>query len=93
MIWNVEFGIMGPRMLTYQQLRVAQLVAQGLNNREIGRTLGTTEHVIKNYLRAIFDRTGMGSRLELALWYIRRNWDLTQEVAHESRDSAHLVLL
>ena len=76
-------------MLTYRQLRIAQLVAMGLNNRDIGREIGTTEYVVKNYLRAIFDRTGMGSRLELALWYIRRDW----EVAHESHDSAHLALL
>ena len=76
------------RMLTYRQLRIAQLVAMGLNNRDIGREIGTTEYVVKNYLRAIFDRTGMGRRLELALWYIRRNW----EVAHESQDNAHLAL-
>ena len=78
-------------MLTYRQLQVAQLVAQGLNNREIGRTLGTTEQVIKNYLRTIFDRTGMSNRLELALWYVRRNWEVTHEV--ESHDSAHVALL
>ena len=77
-------------MLTYRQLRIAQLVAMGLNNRDIGREIGTTEYVVKNYLRAIFDRTGMGSRLELALWYIRRNWE-AHEV--ESHDSADLALL
>ena len=71
MIWHVEFGSMGIRVLTCRQLQVAQLVAMGLNNREIGRTLGTTQDVIKNYLSAIFDRTGLGNRLELALWYIR----------------------
>jgi len=79
------------RMLTYRQLRIAQLVAMGLNNRDIGREIGTTEYVVKNYLRAIFDRTGMGSRLELALWYIRRNWEVAHEV--ESPDCAHLALL
>ena len=80
------------RMLTYRQLRIAQLVAMGLNNRDIGREIGTTEYVVKNYLRAIFDRTGMGSRLELALWYIRRNWEVAHESARESHDSAHLAL-
>ena len=79
MNWHVEFGSMGIRVLTYRQLQVAQLVAMGLNNREIGRTLGTTENVIKNYLSSIFDRTGMGNRLELALWYVRQ-----EEVAHDS---------
>ena len=78
-------------ILTNRQLRITQLVAMGLNNRDIGREIGTTEHVVRNYLRTFFDRTGMGSRLELALSYIRRNWDVGQE--GESHDSAHLALL
>jgi hypothetical protein len=32
--------------------------------------LKTTEQVIKNYLRSIYDKTGVGDRLELALFTI-----------------------
>jgi len=31
--------------------------------------MGTTEQMVKNHLRVIFDKTGMDSRLELALWF------------------------
>ncbi len=37
-------------------------------NRDIAQALGTTEQVVKNYLRTIFDKLGVWSRLELALY-------------------------
>ncbi len=48
---------------------VIELVAQGLNNRQLAAALGISEHVIKNKLRSIYDRLGLWNRLELALWY------------------------
>ena len=41
---------------------------EGLTNRDIARRLNTTEQVIKNYLRNTFDKLGVWSRLELALY-------------------------
>jgi hypothetical protein len=41
-----------------------------LQNREIALRLKTTEQVIKNYLRSIYDKTGVSDRLELALFTI-----------------------
>lgn len=52
--------------------RVVPLIAQGWKNAEIADELNTTEMVIKNYLRDIYDNTGMSNRLELALWYVSR---------------------
>lgn len=46
-----------------------RLLAQGLSNREISERLGMSRLVCKNYVFAILERTGMGTRLELALWY------------------------
>jgi DNA-binding NarL/FixJ family response regulator len=54
--------------LTPKEIRVAVLVWEGLTNREIAKILGTTEQVIKNYLRNTFDKLGVWSRLELALY-------------------------
>ena len=54
--------------LTAKEIQVAQLVWQGLTNREIAKIVGTTEQVIKNYLRNTFDKLGVWSRLELALY-------------------------
>ena len=54
--------------LTPREIQVAVLVWEGLTNREIGRIIGTSEQVIKNHLRSTFDKLGVWSRLELALY-------------------------
>jgi DNA-binding NarL/FixJ family response regulator len=54
--------------LTEKEIQVADLVWQGLTNREIGKIIGTTEQVIKNHLRSTFDKLGVWSRLELAMY-------------------------
>jgi DNA-binding NarL/FixJ family response regulator len=51
-------------------MRIVALIVQGCKNREIATRLKTTEQVIKNYLRSIYDKTGVGDRLELALFTI-----------------------
>jgi DNA-binding NarL/FixJ family response regulator len=60
---------MQPRdQLTAKEIHVATLVWEGLTNREIAKIIGTTEQVVKNYLRTAFDKLGVWSRLELALY-------------------------
>jgi DNA-binding NarL/FixJ family response regulator len=60
---------MQPRdRLTTRELEVATLVWKGLTNREIAQLIGTTEQVVKNYLRTTFDKLGVWSRLELAMY-------------------------
>ena len=44
------------------------MILQGYKNREIAEELKNSEQVIKNYLRSIFDKTGVSDRLELALF-------------------------
>jgi DNA-binding NarL/FixJ family response regulator len=68
-------GRYGSRTLTSREHDVIRLVAGGLKNREVAEGIGTTQHVIKNYLRVIYDKTGVWNRLELALWYERRRTD------------------
>src|SRR5438445_3009158 len=54
---------MQPReRLTAKEMQVALLVWQGLTNREIALAIGTTEQVVKNYLRNTFDKLGVWSR-------------------------------
>ena len=57
--------------LSQKEERIIALVAEGLMNSDIATIVGTTENMIKNHLRAIFDKTGMWTRLELALWYVK----------------------
>jgi DNA-binding NarL/FixJ family response regulator len=60
---------MTPReQLTPKEIQVANLVWEGLTNREISKLMGTTEQVIKNHLRSTFDKLGVWSRLELAMY-------------------------
>ncbi len=60
---------MQPRQqLTLKEVQVAMLVWEGLTNRDIASRLETTEQVVKNYLRNTFDKLGVWSRLELALY-------------------------
>ena len=65
-------GRYGTRIPSEREQRVIQLVAQGLKNREVAQEIGTTEHVVKNYLRVIYDKLGLWNRVELALWYESR---------------------
>jgi len=63
--------------LTPKEIQVATLVWEGLTNREIGRLMRTTEQVIKNDLRSTFDKLGVWSRLELAMYVAShggKNW-------------------
>jgi DNA-binding NarL/FixJ family response regulator len=65
--------------LTPQKWRILRLLAQGLSNREISEHLGMSRLVCKNHLVVILERTGMGTRLELALWY----WEKCEGVAQK----------
>jgi len=64
----------GNRVLSQQESVIIELVAQGLKNSEVAQAIGTTEHVVKNYLRAIYDKLGLWNRVELALWYEARQF-------------------
>ena len=67
----------GNRIPSERENRVIELVAQGLKNKEVADAIGTTEHVIKNYLRSIYDKLGLWNRVELALWYEARRFETT----------------
>ncbi len=56
--------------LTPKEMKIVALIVQGCKNKEIALRLGTTEQVIKNYLRGVYDKTGVSDRLELALFTI-----------------------
>ncbi len=70
---SVEDDMVGTRVrdrLTPKEMRIVALIVQGCKNREIAIRLKTTEQVIKNYLRSVYDKTGVSDRLELALFTI-----------------------
>ncbi len=56
-----------------KELLIISCVTQGMRNKEIAVELGTTEQVVKNYLRKIYDKLGVSDRLELALYCIHHH--------------------
>jgi DNA-binding NarL/FixJ family response regulator len=70
---TIDSDLVGARVrdrLTAKELRIVALIVQGYKNKEIASRLGTTEQVIKNYLRNVYDKIGVSDRLELALFTI-----------------------
>ena len=68
--------LLRPFSLSEKQKRIIGLVAEGMKNSEIAAVIGTTEGSVKEYMRTIYDVTGMWTRLELTMWYLRRNGEL-----------------
>lgn len=77
-------------ILTPQQFRGAILVTIGLKNAEIAEFLGTTEHVVKNIVRDIYDRAGCWNRVELALRFVCELESDMYEQARLRREIVHL---
>ena len=62
----------GSSLLTPREEQVVALVAEGLGNRQIARELNLSEHTIKKYLFHVFEKLGVSSRVELALYAVAR---------------------
>lgn len=59
-----------PRLasLTDREREVLNLIADGLTNREIGRTLFLSEKTVKNYVSGLFAKLGMQRRTQAAVY-------------------------
>jgi DNA-binding NarL/FixJ family response regulator len=82
--------------LTQQEKRVAGLVALGLSNCDAAEILETTEGVVKNYLRSIYDKLGWSgpyakpNKVELALWWWRYEpWDSLIDLLNHGPAARH----
>jgi len=59
--------------LTPRELEIVALVTEGCGNREIAGRLTISEETVKRHLTHIFDKVGMSTRLELALFALDHN--------------------
>ncbi len=59
--------------LTKRELEVISLVTLGNTNREIGKALSISEETVKRHLANIFDKVGMSSRVELAMFAVEHH--------------------
>jgi DNA-binding NarL/FixJ family response regulator len=62
----------GRNLLAKREDEVANLVAEGLTNRQVGQKLGLSEHTVSNYLFRIYEKLGVSSRVELVLYILRQ---------------------
>ena len=63
----VEFSRPVPT-LTPREREIVTAVAEGATNRDVAIRFGLSPQTVKNYLSDIFDKLGVSSRLELALY-------------------------
>jgi len=62
----------GPH-LTDRELEVLRLVARGCANKEIAKELFISENTVKNHVRNILEKLQLHSRVEAAMYAMRRN--------------------
>jgi DNA-binding NarL/FixJ family response regulator len=58
--------------LTSRELDILSAIVVGDSNRDIAQRFGISLQTVKHHLTNIFDKTGVSSRLELAVLAIRR---------------------
>jgi two-component system nitrate/nitrite response regulator NarL len=78
----------GLKSLAVRETQVANLVAEGLPNKEVAVKLGLSEHTVSNYLFRTYNKLGISSRIELALYVLKereRPETASREVSRESR--------
>lgn len=71
----------GVHLLTKRELSVVTLVAEGRSNRDISQELRLSEHTVRNYLFRIYNKLGVSTRLELAVYALNQR-DSAQLLAH-----------
>jgi DNA-binding CsgD family transcriptional regulator/tetratricopeptide (TPR) repeat protein len=71
--------------MTKAELAVAELVADGLTNREIGERLFVSPHTVSTHLRQVFAKLEVKSRVDLTRLATERNVRQTPETAGQIR--------
>jgi DNA-binding NarL/FixJ family response regulator len=86
----------GDYRLTTRELEIVAKIAAGYSNREVGQHFSICERTVKHHLTNIFDKVGVASRLELALFAVQHRLAAAESVARrpvqddkESRGSSH----
>ncbi len=71
--------------MTKSELAVAQLVANGLTNREVAERLFVSPHTVNTHLRHVFAKLEVNSRVDLTRLATERKTEHAPEIARDSR--------
>ncbi|GER67810.1 DNA-binding response regulator [Weizmannia acidilactici] len=59
-----------PKLFTKREREIMSLIAKGLSNKEIAKTLFISEGTVANYITSIFGKTGLEHRTQIAVYYL-----------------------
>lgn len=66
-------------LLTEGEMAVLRLVARGVENEEIARTLNYSVYTVANRLRTIYEKLHVTNRTQAALYALRQGWATLDE--------------
>jgi DNA-binding NarL/FixJ family response regulator len=69
------FDVGGEEQLSARELDVLRLIARGMENAEIAKTLAISPRTAKNHVSNILAKLGMPSRVQAAIYAVRRGLD------------------
>lgn len=69
--------------LTTRELEIVTEISAGHSNREVGQRFSICERTVKHHLTSIFDKVGVSSRLELALFAVKHRLVAREPVARQ----------
>jgi DNA-binding NarL/FixJ family response regulator len=78
--------VAGKTLLSPREEEISRLVAEGMSNREVSRTLRISESTVKNSLFHVFDKLGISNRVELAR-YVNLNSEQHADVIRSRHDT------
>jgi non-specific serine/threonine protein kinase len=62
-----------PEKLTRREVQVAELVAEGLTNREIAARLTISPRTAQGHVEHMLAKLGFGSRTQIAVWVVEQH--------------------
>jgi DNA-binding NarL/FixJ family response regulator len=81
MIEEVENGSGG--VLSVREMEILMLVARGLSNRQVARSLSVSESTVKRHLANAYPKMGVASRGEAVRKALCENWITIEEITQE----------
>jgi len=67
--------------LTDRELEVLKMAAAGMSNKEIASELFLSVHTIESHLTSIFNKLGVGSRIEAVMEGLRHDWFTLEDIS------------